>query len=164
LTHSRPNVEHNDEADAFLGTFGGFSSGYPGAAEDCTHRQRLCIESDRKDLISLKKMLFAVPQFVADLRLLVLHVVDCFMDKSGSLLASIGVLRPVMESVLVRHRYCGIFVNAESSSEDALGSKTLKGMLYCIRHIKRRFLDQDQYGIIISTCIQAALIIQVLLI
>jgi hypothetical protein len=43
----------------------------------------------------------------------------------------------MLKSVVVRHRYRGILVNAESRTDDTLGSKTLEGMLYCIRCINR---------------------------
>lgn len=109
LTDDYSDVEHEErDPDAFLDALDGFTLDYPEEAEDLLNRHRLWTYANRKDLIRLGKMLtafLAVPQFAASSGLFTSHVIDPLMNKSGPLPGSIRVLRQVMESVMVRHRY-----------------------------------------------------------
>jgi hypothetical protein len=131
-----------ESPDAFLDDLDTFALDYPEATEDRMNRQILWTDANRKDLTRLGKMLstfLAVPQFAADSGLFASHVVDPLMHKSGPLPGSIRVLRQVMESVMVRHRYGGILnlvIYVEKGTDDAPGLRTLKvtsSYLHCIK-------------------------------
>jgi hypothetical protein len=69
---------------------------------------RNCWTQDRKDLNNLDKMISSflhVSRFAQDSELLKSHVIDPLLAEAGPAPGSEQVLRQVLESVVVRHRY-----------------------------------------------------------
>ena len=69
---------------------------------------RVWTKHDREDLGKLGKMIshfIAVPQFMANPKLVATHVIEPLLDPAGPRPGSIQVLNQVMEAIMIRHRY-----------------------------------------------------------
>lgn len=70
-------------------------------------RPRIWTQLDRGDLNRLGNMMthfIAVPQFIADPKLVHTHVIEPLLDRCGPRPGSIQVLNQIMEMLMVRHR------------------------------------------------------------